>query len=189
MKKLILIGVMVLTGCTGITSRVSPEASYQAFNTPYNSVGVRTVSSDKTFKEAGDLNSDFASIIRTEGFAKDVYFPARPDDKVDITLDTKFESSVDIHNPGLKGFFIGFTLFLIEPFVWFDFDYQFAGEVSVFKDKQLINKVSAKTDANISAKYLSLSDLKKEQDEVLSKAKKSLFAQLLAGIYNVKARD
>jgi hypothetical protein len=187
LKKIILLGVVGLTGCTGIEHHVSPESNYQVFNSPYSSAGIRSTGSERSF----NLSDDFTSAIRTEGLAKDVYYPLRPDDKVDVVLDTKFESSVDTHGGSLalKSFFIGFTMFLFEPLIWYDFDYVLSGEVSIFKNKQLIRKVSAKTDASISAKWLSLSDIKKEQDNMIVKAKKSLFSQLMTEVYKEKIVD
>jgi len=81
-----------------------------------------------------------------------------------------------------KGFFTGFTLFIFEPLIWYDFDYTLAGNVDVIKDGKIIKRVNAKTDATVSVKWLSLSDLAKLQDETLIKAKKSLFQQLIHGI-------
>jgi hypothetical protein len=146
MKKLMIVAILVLTGCTGTEVRVTPEVSNNIYNQPYETLGVRPVTADKTIKEVGDMNNDFATSLRTSGIAKEIYYPLRLADNPEVTLDTKFESSLDTHGGALafKAFFTGLLMFLPEPFFWYDFDYSLTGEVSIFKGKTLVNRISKK---------------------------------------------
>jgi hypothetical protein len=90
----------------------------------------------------------------------------------------------DVHTGAMfaKSFFTGFTLFLLEPVFWYDFDYKLAGNINVLKDGKVVKKVSATTNATISTKWLSLSDVSALEAQALVKAKKSLFQQLMQAI-------
>jgi hypothetical protein len=179
-----IILILTVTGCTGTQVKLSHEPITQSSNQAYNSVGVRDVPAIKSLPLAGNLTEAFSNEIRTSGFAKDVYYPVRPDDKVDIVLDSQFSAEVDTHSGSMfaKAFFTGFTLFLLEPVFWYDIDYKLAGNVNVLKDGKLVKQATAATDATISAKWLSLSKLPALEAEALYKAKKSLFQQLMQAI-------
>lgn len=185
---IVAITTLAIAGCTGTQVKISPESSVleQSFNSPYASVGVRDIPAEKTLSVTGNLTEAFSNEIRTSGFAKEVYYPFRPNDKTDVTLDTQFNAELDTH-PGstfAKAFFTGFTLFLFEPFFWYDFDYTLAGNVDVIKDGKVVKRINAKTDATVSVKWLSLSEVAKLEGEALVKAKKSLFHQLMHSIGN-----
>ena len=185
LSALTIVAILV-AGCTGTQIKISPESSAleQSFNSSYGLVGVRDVPAEKTLAVTGNLTEAFSNEIRSSGLAKEVYYPLRPNDKTDITLNSQFNADVDRHSGShfATAFFTGFTFFIFEPFIWYDFDYTLAGNVDVIKDGQVIKRVNAKTDATVSVKWLSLSDLAKLQDEVLIKAKKSLFQQLIQDI-------
>jgi hypothetical protein len=173
-----------MTGCTGTQLKLSHEPTTQSFNQPFTAVGVRDVPSTKTLPMVGNLTEAFSNELRTSGFAKAVYYPLRPDDVVDIALDSQFNVEADTHSGSMfaKSFFTGFTLFLLEPFLWYDIDYKLSGNVNVMKEGKLVQQATATTDATISAKWLSLSKLPALEAEALSKAKKSLFQQLMQAI-------
>lgn len=173
--------VFAITGCTGTQIKVSPEPILYHPDQLYTSIGVRDVPATKTLPVAGNLTEAFSNEMRTSGFAKDVYYPLRPDDKVDIALDSQFNVEQDTHSGSLfaKSFFTGLTFFLLEPALWYDFDYKLSGNVNVLKDGKLVRQATAATDATISAKWLSLSKLPALEAEALVKAKKSLFQQLM----------
>ena len=101
-----------------------------------------------------------------------------------LALDAQFNIKPDLHAGAnaAKGFFTGFTLFLIEPVVWFDQDYILEGKAVVTKNGQRVKDVTARTDANISTKWLSLAELPTLEAEALNKAKKSLYLQLMRDI-------
>ncbi len=184
-KFLIAVIVMLMvTGCTGTQVKLSPEPVTQTFNQPYTSVGVRDVPAVKTLPIMGNLTEAFSNEIRTSGFSKEVYYPFRPDDKVDMVLDSQFNVEQDIHSGSMfaKAFFTGFTLFLLEPVFWYDIDYKLAGNINVLKDGKLVKQATATTDATISVKWLSLGELPALEAEALVKAKKSLFQQLMNAI-------
>ena len=182
------ITILMLTGCTGTKVKITPEpmAFDQGVNRSYDSVGIRDIPSDKTYPATGNLTEAFSNEMRTSGFSEEVYYPFRPDDKTDITLDSHFTSEVDMHSGSMfaKSFFTGLTLFLIEPFIWYDFDYTLTGNLVVLKDGKESKRVSGQTEATISAKWLSLSELQSLEGKALSKAKKSLFQQLMHKIPN-----
>ena len=181
---LTIILVLTITGCTGTQVKLSPEPITHDFNQLYNSVGVRDVPATKTLLVAGNLTEAFSNEIRSSGFAKDVYYPLRPDDKVGIVLDSQFSVETDTHSGSMfaKAFFTGFTLFLLEPVFWYDIDYKLAGNINVLKGGKLVKQATAKTDATISTKWLSLSQLATLEAEALVKSKKSLFQQLMQNI-------
>jgi uncharacterized protein (DUF433 family) len=66
--------------------------------------------------------------------------------------------------------------------VWFDQDYILEGKAVVTKNGQRVKDVTARTDANISTKWLSLAELPTLEAEALNKAKKSLYLQLMRDI-------
>lgn len=177
------ISVFILTGCTGTQIKITPEPTSleQKINNSYAAVGTRDIPAEKTLPVAGNLTEAFSNEIRSSGFAKEVYYPFRPNDAVDMALDSKFNVTLDPHSGSMfaKSFFTGFTLFLLEPFLWYDFDYSLSGDVSVIKNGKIIKQVSAKTDATVSTKWLSLSEAPALESEALTKAKKSLFWQLM----------
>jgi hypothetical protein len=180
------IAILLLTGCTGTQVKINPDTTSfsQSVSARYDSVGVRDVPAEKSIPVAGNMTEAFSNEMRTCGFAKQVYYPFRPDDQTDIVLDTQFNVEVDPHAGGMfaKAFFTGFTLFLLEPVFWYDFDYKLVGNVNVIKDGRVIRQVTAKTDATMSAKWLSLSNLQSLEGDMLNKAKKSLFRQLMQDI-------
>ncbi len=188
MKAKIVIPILISvgTGCTGTQVKINPEPLVlsQSLNSAYNTVGVRDVPSEKQLPVAGNLTEAFSTEIRTSGFSKEVYYPFRPNDKTDILLDSQFSVEADTHSGSMfaKSFFTGLTLFILEPFFWYDIDYKMIGNVSVIQDGKEVKKVSSKADATISAKWLSLSKLQELEGEALAKAKKSLFSQLMRDI-------
>jgi hypothetical protein len=184
---LILLAPLFLIGCTGTQMKIKPEpTAVSTTNMPkYDRVGLQTLSSEtSSYGAAGNLTEGFVAAMKDQGFAKQVAYPMRPDEPVDIALETQFNIKPDLHSGAnaAKGFFTGFTLFLIEPVVWFDQDYILEGRAVVTKNGQRIKDVTARTDANISTKWLSLGELPTLEAEALGKAKKSLYLQIMKDI-------
>jgi hypothetical protein len=184
---LLILVPLFLVGCTGTQIKVKPEPmAVSTTNMPkYDIVGLQALSSETpSYGPSGNLTEGFASAMKEHGFAKQVAYPMRPDEKVDIAVDTQFNIKPDLHSGAnaAKGFFTGLTLFLIEPVVWFDQDYVLEGKAVVTKNGQRLKDVTARTDANISTKWLSLGDIPSLEAEALSKAKKSLYLQLMKDI-------
>lgn len=183
---------LVLTGCTGIETKVTPDApsTQRIYNNPIKAIGVRQHDS-KNIAVAGDMSADFVHSLTSNRMADDVFYPSRSTDKTDLNIEVTFESTYDDHAGALAGksFLIGFLVFLPEPFIWYDFDYSFSGKIDIIKDKRVIDTIDAKTDANISVKWLSLGELEKTQKEVIDRAKKSLFSQLQDKLYSYRHRD
>jgi hypothetical protein len=183
---IITIASFLIIGCTGTEIKVRPETTLISQNAiqPYESVGVKDVSSNPTLPQAGNMTEAFSAEIRKSGIAKEVYYPSRPDDKADILLESQFNVALDPHSGSAfaKAFFTGFTFFILEPLFWYDYDYKLSGTVDVFKNGKVIKQLSAVTDATMSVKWLSLSKVASLEGETLDKAKKSLFQQLISDI-------
>jgi len=177
---------LILVGCTGSEIKIRPENSLldQRVNESYSAVGLLDVSTGKNLPSIGNLTEAFSHEIRASRVAKDVYYPARPDDKTEVTFESKFNSEVDTHSGSTfaKSFLTGFTFFILEPIFWYDFDYKLSGTVDVLKDGIVIKQSTAVTDATISVKWLSLGDVTKLESDAISQAKKSLFHQLLSDV-------
>ena len=186
--KLIFIALItfILVGCTGAEIKIKPENSLldQRIIDSYSAVGLLDTTTGKNLPSVGNLTEAFSHEIRSSRIAKDVYYPARPDDKTEVTFESNFNSELDTHSGSAfaKSFLTGFTFFIVEPFFWYDFDYRLSGTVDVLKDGKVIKQSTALTDATVSVKWLSLGDVSKLESEAISKAKKSLFYQLLNDI-------
>lgn len=186
-----LLGVFLfslsLIGCTGTEMVVKPDPNTQSTTVSkrFQSVGVKPKQSDfPSYPGAGNIADGFANIIDESGFSKQVYYPLRPDDKPEIILDSQFSARADTHGGAnfAKAFFTGFTLFLLEPVIWFNYDYILEANVGVLKNGERIQTVNARSDVTLSAKWLSLSDLQRMEPEALTKAKRALYFQILRDI-------
>ena len=184
MKKInILFVAAILAGCTGTQLKVTPDIPAKGVRSILPSVGIEDRSIGVP-AQAGDLADAFAKELRNSRVAADVYYPQRPNDPIDTTLETKFTLTVDPHQGSsfAKSFFTGFTFFLLEPAFWYDFDYALQGEVDVLKDGKRIKHSEGKADATISAKLFSLGELPKLEQEALTQGKKVVFGQMINGI-------
>ena len=74
-------------------------------------------------------------------------------------------------------------MFLLEPVIWYDYDFVVEGTVGVIRNGERIQTISARSDATISAKWLSLSEVAKLEADALSKAKRGLYYQILRDIH------
>lgn len=180
---LLILATFAISGCTGtaITVTPPPDSLKSNYTGKCGAVAVKEFPTPRVYPPAGNLVPGFANALERSGLATQVYYPARPDDKVDLVLDARFDVNFDA-NMGAnmtKGFFIGLTLFLLEPVIWHDFDYQLEGQVSLLKDKQKVRTINSKTTANMSMKWLSLGEAAKLEGETLSQSKESLYRQLL----------
>lgn len=176
-----------LIGCTGTESLVRPDPNTQSTSVTkkYQSVGVKPRPSDfPTYAGAGNISDGFANAIEESGFAKQVFYPLRGDDKPDIVLDSQFSARADTHNGAnfTKAFFTGFTLFLLEPVIWFNYDYILEANVGVIRNGERIQTINARSDVSLSAKWLSLSDIQRLEPEALTKAKRALYYQILRDV-------
>jgi hypothetical protein len=176
-----------LVGCTGTQVTVKPDPmTLSVANLPkHDKVGLHAEGSQSSsYGPSGNMTEGFAQAIKENGFAKDVAYPLRSDENVNLAIDTQFTIKPDMHSGAnfAKGFFVGLTLFLIEPIVWFDQDYVLEGSAVVTKNGQRSPAVNARTDATISSKWLSLGQLPTLEVEAITKAKKSLYLQLMREI-------
>ncbi len=174
---------LICAGCTGTNLSVHPDPAYLPMNVTKRcgAVAVKETPADHVYPPAGNLVPGFAIALKKSGLAEKVFYPARPDDQVDLTLDAKFDVLFDA-NAGAnltKSFFVGLTLFLLEPALWYDFDYNLTGKVEVLRGNAQPQTLQAASDAEISMKLLSLGETQKLEGEALPKTKESLYRQLL----------
>lgn len=187
MKLLLLVALLcvgfVLSGCSGVKITVNPEPSMVTGSNDYKcgSVALKETRPSLIFSPAGNLVPDFARALERSGMFENVYYPSRPDDKVDLVLDAKFDLVVDPHGGSLmaKSFLTGLLLFIPEPFIWYDIGYNANGQVDLLKDKALIATSSPRVDSEISLKFLSMFDLQQLQSEIIVKVKDSLYKQAI----------
>ena len=180
---IISIAAFLVIGCTGTEIKIRPENALIAQNIiePYASVGIKDVSLSPTLPAAGNMTEAFSNEVKKSKFAKEVYYPARPDDKAEIVLESQFNVAADLHSGSqfTKAFFTGFTFFILEPLFWYDYDYKLSGTVDVVKNGKVIKQLSAVTDATLSFKFFSIGNVPSLELETLAQAKKSLFQQLI----------
>ncbi|GEM_PF-1777043 len=180
---LLLLCIVVLTGCTGTQMMVNPEPSAIELKGTgkCGNVAVKEMTPDKTYPPAGNLTPGFAAELERSGLFEDVYYPSRPDDKVDLVIDTKFNIFFDpnMGSGAVKSFLTGLTLFLLEPVFWYDFDYTFNGKVDLYEGKVLKKSYNAQTSAEMQMKFLSLGEAVTLESDTLTKAKASIYSQLV----------
>ena len=177
-----------LMGCTGTEMVVKPDPNTQltSVSKRFQSVGVKPKSADyPAYAGAGNMADGFANTIEESGFSKQVFYPLRPADEPEIVFDSQFSARADTHSGAnfAKAFFTGFTLFLLEPVIWFNYDYILEANVAVLKRGERIQTINARSDVNLSAKWLSLSDIQRMEPEGLTKAKRALYYQILKDVH------
>lgn len=190
---LLVIGMgIIATSCTGTRMNVtpSPDSLTSTFPKTYNALAVRELAANRVYPPAGNLVRGFADELERSNLASNIYYPARSGDKVDLTLNSKFDVSMDPHMGYLmlKSFVIGLSLFILEPVFWYDYDYALVGQIDVLKEQNKVDVLKAKTDANIGMKWLSLGKAQTLEGETLGKAKQSLYRQLLESLHKHSAR-
>jgi len=173
----------LISGCTGTKMAIHPEFGDASpkYEGLCGSVAVREVTPDKLYPPAGNLVPGFADVLRESGLAKEVYYPARPDDKVDHTIDAKFDVFFE-PNMGsnmAKSFTTGLTLFLLEPVFWYNYNYSMKGEVGLYRGPLKVSTVRSESDAEMQMKFLSLGQAVNLEGETLKQCKQALYRQLL----------
>ena len=176
-----------LIGCTGTEMVVKPDPNTQSTSVTkkYQTAGVRPKQSDfPSYAGAGNISDGFANAIEESGFAKQVMYPLRGDDKPEIVFDSQFSAKADTHSGAnfTKAFFTGFTLFLLEPVIWFNYDYVLEANIGIIKNGERIQTINARSDVSLSAKWLSLSDIQRMEPDALAKAKRALYYQILRDV-------
>jgi len=178
-KAILMLAVLFFSGCTGTQIKVTPDPANMSSNyqqSRYETVGVSSLNSS-----SGQMSEGFSNTLKTSGFAKKSLYPLRADDKPDLTIETDFKVSSN-ENTGsnfTKSFFTGFTLFLLEPVFWYDFDYTVEASAIVTKAGNRVGRYEAKADATVSVKWLNLRDLKEQAPKALGEAQKSVYYQLM----------
>jgi hypothetical protein len=173
-------------GCTGTQIMItpSPESLQTSASKNCGIAGVKERPADKVYGPAGYLVQGFADFLDRSKLFDKVYYPLRPDDKVDLTLDSKFDVLFEPNMGGNlgKAFAIGITLFLLEPAFWFDYDYTLSGDVDIYKGDTKTSVAKATTNASMSIKFLSFAETVKLESETLQKGKESLYKQIFVEV-------
>lgn len=171
-----------LSACTGTQMMVtpSPESLQTSVSKSCGIAGLKERPADKVYGPAGSLVQGFADFLDRSKLFEKVYYPLRPDDKVDLTLESKFDV---LFNPNMgenmvKSFAVGITLFLLEPAFWYDYNYTLSGEVDIYKGGTKASAAKATTNASMSMKFLSLGEAVKLESQTLQKGKESLYKQI-----------
>ncbi len=144
-------------------------------------VAIKEVTPDHLYPSAGNIVAGFAKELEQSGLFVTVFYPTRPDDKVDLTLDSKFDVTF---NPNLggnfaKSTFIGLSFFTLEPLFWYEYDYSLVGQIDIHTEKSIGKKIEAETTAEMGLKYLSLFEGETFEEQTLNSAKLSLYRQLI----------
>jgi hypothetical protein len=172
---------LALSGCTGTRMHVSPDPDL-TYPLPrvFQSIGVVEIPADKVYAPAGHPVQGFARELELSGIAPVVYYPMRSDDRPEVVLETKIDVVFDPHMGGLlvKSFLTGFTLFLLEPAFWYDFEYTMEGRADCLEGGQR-RTLTAKTRSTIGMKWLSLSQAPGLEIDALETSKRSIYQQLI----------
>lgn len=180
---IIVLGGALLGGCTGTSMSVNPDpASINVVVAKKcGAIGVKEVAADHVYSPAGSLVPGFAAALEKAGISDSVYYPSRPDDKVSMTLASKFDVEFDPNNGGnlTKSFFTGLSLFVLEPVFWFNYDYTLKGTVDIMVGKDKVKTLTAASSGEMSMKFLSLSEVQGLEGSTLAQAKESLYRQLM----------
>jgi len=173
----------IIAGCTGTNMTVTPAPDTLQMTVVKGCgvVALKETPAEQVYPPAGNLVPGFATALEKSGLAAKVYYPSRPDDKVDLTLDARFDVLFDANMGSnmVKSFFTGLTLFVLEPVFWFDYNYNLKGNVAIVRDNARVQTLDAVTDAEMSMKFLSLGEVQQLEGNTLNKAKESLYKQLL----------
>lgn len=185
--------LLAFAGCSGtsVVVRPDPQGLSPTTSKQFSTIGVRAEPAASVFPAAGEPVSGFASALDQSGIADRVYYPMRPDDSTDAVFDTQIDVTCD-RNSGsnfVKAFFTGFTMFLLEPFFWFEQDYVLSGNVDVVKASGSRLRLNATTTATASVKFLSLNEADKLEGEALQRGKESLYRQLLGQLQTKRVTD
>jgi len=174
---------IVAVGCTGRSVVVRPDPQSLSATAPrqFAALGVRAVPAAYVYPAAGEPVAGFASTLERSGVSEKVYYPIRPDDTVDAVLDTQIDVTFDQNNGSnfAKAFFTGFTMFLLEPLFWYEYDYVLSGKVDVVKQNGSRLRLDATSTGTFGVKFFSLAEANEGEGETLRQAKESLYRQML----------
>jgi len=186
MEKFVILIVMVfsLSACTGteVTIRPDPSTVDSNFRSNCGSIAIKESPSAQVYPAAGTLIPDFAKAVDRSGLSEHLFYPTRQDDKVDITLDTKFDVIAE-HNMGstfAKSFVTGLSLFVLEPFFWYNHEYYITSRVDIVKNDKIVKTIDQRTEAEMSLKWLSLASTQTLEVDTLTRLKSMAYKQILS---------
>lgn len=183
---LLVICTMILSSCTGTNVSVNPDPNtyYGSSRSSCGAIAIREIPGSRIYPAAGNLIPDFARSLERSGLASKVYYPSRPDDKVDMVIDAKFDTTSDknIASNMVQAFFTGLLLFIPEPIIWYDYDYAIDGQIDIIKNGNRMATLTPKVTSKASVKWLSLSSLENVEQTTLVKSKDSIYKQIITDL-------
>jgi hypothetical protein len=178
--------LLALYGCTGTRIIVQPEP--EAIKPPTTKgcgkIAVAEINADgSTSKVPSGLVLEFAKHLDQSGLFDDVYCPTRDIDKFDMLLRAKFDAKMETNRGAnhLRSAVVGLSLFLFEPFVWYELNLDLTGHVDVQSDGQTVATFDSKTKADLQQKFFSTGDAAFQKD-VWPISVKTMFALLTRDI-------
>lgn len=170
-------------GCTGTRVIVQPEPD--SIRPPVakgcGKIAVTEITADGTSsKIPSALVLEFAKYLEHSGLFDEVYCPVRDNDKFNMSLDAKFDGKLKTNSgPNhVRSAVIGLSLFLFEPFIWYEFNFDLSGHVDVKKEGKTVASFNSNTRADLHQKFFSTGDGEAFQKEVWPASVKATFAQL-----------
>jgi hypothetical protein len=183
---LIFIILLSICGCTGTRVIVKPELSTIKPPTTKGcgKIAVTEINTDgSTSKIPSGLVLEFAKHLEKSGLFDEVYCPVRDSDKFNLSLDAKFDGKLKTNGGAnhLRSAIVGLSLFLFEPFVWYEFNFDLTGHVDVKREGQIVASINSDTKVDLHQKFFSTGD-EAFQKEVWPASVKATFAQLTRDI-------
>ncbi len=169
-------------GCTGTSIVIQPEPDTITAPTTKGCgrVAIREVKEDgSTSTIPGEVVLEFAKYLEQSGLFNEVYCPVRDSDEYNVLLHARFNHTIypktAVNN--VRSVVMGASLFLFEPFIWYEFSFEVAGKVDVKKEGTTVASFNSNARADLYYKFLSpVSGVLVK--EVLPASYKASFAQL-----------
>jgi hypothetical protein len=182
----IFITLLSVYGCTGTRVLVQPELDTIKPPTTHGCgrIAVIEINADgSTSKIPSGLVLEFAKHLEKSGLFDEVYCPVRDGDKYNLSLETKFDGKLNTNRGAnhLRSAIVGLSLFLFEPFVWYEFNFGLSGHVDVKREGQTVASFNSNTTVDLQQKFFSTGD-EAIQKEVWPASVKATFAQITSDI-------
>ncbi len=183
---LIFILLLSIYGCTGtrIIVQPNPETIKPPTIKGCGRIAVAENNADgSTSKIPNALVLAFAKHLEQSGLFDEVYCPIRDNDKFDLLLSVKFDGKLETNRGAnhLRSAITGLSLFLFEPFIWYEWNLDLAGHLDVKRDGKTVATFDSKTKADLQQKFFSTGDAA-YQTKVWPTSIKTAFAQLTSEI-------
>ena len=179
--------IFLLAICSGCTSyEIRPPAASIATPKAPRTLPVTVGISKGPQKLTGgfpDVVPVFKDELERSGLFKTVYYPVRPDDKIDgsinLTITTEFKMDPTWFP---KAFFSGFFMFIPVPFTWYNNQYRAESTLQLFHDDKPIKTYRSKQSAIASIQLMASPE--KVESEGAESATKLLATDLIHQLLN-----